>query len=464
MQGGIPAGGTSAAAPSPAREAAESYQAFLAARPALARETHDSLVAAHERLRLMIRNRRLCTVMQPRFLSTSDAVSLATDAAVIAAVLERAGDAILQSDAMLAHIGASAEERDLWAIDPGYHGFTLTSRLDSFAGDDGPRFIEYNAESPAGIGIGDCLTHVFDELPGIRAWSGDRTWSHGANGRAHLLAVLQHAYGEWGGTGPPSIAIVDWPTVITGRDFELCAEYFREQGIQTVIADPREVEYRGGTVWVGDCPITLIYRRALLHELIDRADEVQPLFQAYRDGAVCMINSPRSKLLHKKTVFALLSEGALGIDLSASEQEVINRTIPWTRQMQATETRYQGASVDLYRLLRDEKDRFAVKPADEYGGKGVVLGWELDDEEWDRMLESAFEGEYIVQERVSVPNEVFPVWEDGLRMVPLWVDSNPLLFGGRMGAILTRMSGSALLNVTAGSGSSAPTFLVEEGA
>ena len=57
----------------------------------------------------------------------------------------------------------------------------------------------------------------------------------------------------------------------------------------------------------------------------------------------------------------------------------------------------------------------------------------------------------------------FPVWEDGgLRILPLLVDTNPLLFRGEMGGILTRTSSSALLNVSAGTGSAAPTFVVPE--
>ena len=51
--------------------------------------------------------------------------------------------------------------------------------------------------------------------------------------------------------------------------------------------------------------------------------------------------------------------------------------------------------------------------------------------------------------------------EDGIRMLDLAVDLDPYLFHGRPSGVLTRLSSSALLNVTAGAGSIVPTFVVE---
>ncbi len=30
------------------------------------------------------------------------------------------------------------------------------------------------------------------------------------------------------------------------------------------------------------------------------------------------------------------------------------------------------------------REQLVLKPNDEYGGKGIVLGWEVDDAEWER--------------------------------------------------------------------------------
>jgi hypothetical protein len=176
-----------------------------------------------------------------------------------------------------------------------------------------------------------------------------------------------------------------------------------------------------------------------------------------------MVNCPRSKLLHKKAVMALLSEGRLPLSLSPEERSIVEATIPWTRRVGEGDTSYGDETVDLPGFILENQERMALKPSDDYGGRGVVLGWDTTAEGWQRALERALGGGYVVQERVPVPEAEFPVWDDGeVRVVPLYVDVDPLLFRGRMGGVLTRLSGSPLLNVSAGTGSTAPTFVVDE--
>ncbi len=50
---------------------------------------------------------------------------------------------------------------------------------------------------------------------------------------------------------------------------------------------------------------------------------------------------------------------------------------------------------------------------------------------------------------------------DGVKFLDLAMDMDPYVFEGRASGCLTRLSSSALLNVTAGEGSVVPTFVVE---
>ena len=79
-------------------------------------------------------------------------------------------------------------------------------------------------------------------------------------------------------------------------------------------------------------------------------------------------------------------------------------------------------------------------------------------------MKTALAEPYVVQERVNLPNEVFPSVIDGeLQLIDRMLDTNPFVgYRGTMASCLTRISTEVLLNVTAGGGSTVPTFLVEK--
>jgi hypothetical protein len=91
-----------------------------------------------------------------------------------------------------------------------------------------------------------------------------------------------------------------------------------------------------------------------------------------------------------------------------------------------------------------------------------VIGWDTSDYEWERTLRSAVTTPYVVQERVRIAYEDFPAMINGsLNISPRLVDSDPFIFFGRTtSGCMTRLSSSALLNVTAGGGSIVPTFVI----
>jgi uncharacterized circularly permuted ATP-grasp superfamily protein len=127
-------------------------------------------------------------------------------------------------------------------------------------------------------------------------------------------------------------------------------------------------------------------------------------------------------------------------------------------------TTWRGAAVDLMRLILDLREWLVLKPNDEYGGKGITLGWTVDASAWEAAVKAALETPHIVQERVEIPSEPYPSWVDGrVQLVDRQYDTAPFITNGEyMEGILTRLSTAVLLNVTAGGGSTVPTFLVSE--
>src|SRR5205823_13368506 len=176
--------------------------------------------------------------------------------------------------------------------------------------------------------------------------------------RHSVLNALIDAYQQWiGRHEAPRIAILDWKEVPSYSEFVMFAEYFKSQGLECVIADPREVEYRNGRLMAGDFHITLIYKRVLISELVERGGLDQPVIQAVRDGNVCMVNPFRCKILHKKASLAVLSDERNSELFNDAELEAIEAQIPWRCVVEERNASYHCQNVDHLRFMLQHPDK-----------------------------------------------------------------------------------------------------------
>jgi uncharacterized circularly permuted ATP-grasp superfamily protein len=277
--------------------------------------------------------------------------------------------------------------------------------------------------------------------------------------RNRQLSAMLRAHRARSGSAP-AIAIVDWRGLPTLTEFEMFQRFFESRGVRTIICAPEDLTYARGTLRAAGRPVDLVYRRVLTSELLAKDGVSRPLVQAYLDGAVTVVNSFRAKLLHKKMSLALLSDDRYAALYTPPQLAAIAKHIPWTRKVREGHTRYGGKVVDLADFVVANRARLVLKPNDEYGGKGVVLGWTIDQHEWEQSFLAALGSSYVVQERVSVPRYPFPVLLERMHFLDLAIDHDPYLFWGRVSGTLARVSSSALLNVTAGAGSVVPTYIV----
>jgi hypothetical protein len=431
----------------------------------VAADSQEVLDAQTRQRALFFGDRPLCTVLRPRFMSPTQYRLLQDRAAALLGAFHRAHQAALSSPTVLAQFRLTSWEAALVLDDPGFPWPSPVSRLDAFfAGDDGLRFTEYNAETPAGPLFNDVLTEMFYALPAMRAFL--RHWDvRPLPARHNVLHALLDAYHAWSGTRAlPRIAVVDWLDVPTRREFTLFQEYAERQGVRCIVADPRDAELRNGELHFGGQRIDLIYKRVLISELIERCGLEHAMVRAVRERAVCMVNPFACKILHKKASLAVLSDER-NVDLyTAAQREAIAAHIPWTRVVEERRTTHDGIPVDLLSHIAEHKDQLVLKPNDEYGGKGIVLGWKVNDTEWSSALRTALAEPYIVQERIALPREPYPSMVDGrLFIADRMLDTAPYVaYGQYVDGCLTRLSTAALLNVTAGGGSSVPTMLVEK--
>ncbi len=444
------------------RDAIARYHDLLTAD--IAAESQAQLDDQLRRRGLFFGDRPICTVLRPRFLTPVQYDYIKTRSLILLGAFEKAHRAALVDPGLRALLGLTDWEETLVHVDPGYPEYGPTSRLDAFgSGPDDLRFTEYNAEVPAAVAYNDVLSEVFLALPIMREFLHDYE-VRPLPARHSVLHVLVDAFQRWRGRREaPRIAILDWREVPTYSEFVLFDDYFKSQGLASIITDPREVEYRNGSLMAGDFAITLIYKRVLLSELIDRGGIDHPVVRAVRDGAVCMVNPFRCKILHKKASLAVLSDEANAYMFTPEERGVIDTHVPWTRRIAERKTMYSGLPIDLIPYVLEHRDRFVVKSNDEYGGKGIVLGWLASASDWERAVRAGLHEPAVVQQRISLPSEPYPSLVNGrLEVIDRMLDTNPYAFyGSYVDGCMTRLSTEALLNVSAGGGSTVATFVVD---
>jgi hypothetical protein len=359
---------------------------------------------------------------------------------------------------LCAFLGTPEAEVPWVAHDPGPPD-VLLSRLDAFLTPAGPRFIEINSDAPAGFGYGDRMAEVFAELPAFRAFAAGCRVGYLPSGPALVQALLR-AFRERGGAGSPVVGIVDFAEVKTRADQEILRETFEAAGVRCRLADPREVELRGGRPCVGGEALDVVYRRALLQELLEREDEARGLLAAYAGGGALYVNSFRCRLSEDKAFLALLGDEAFAGLLSAEERAFVERHVPWTRKLEERRTAKDGRSVDLVPFVVENRSALVLKPAHGYGGQSVLVGDETAPSDWERSVGAGLGAAWVVQERVPITEEPFPVVDDGrLAFPPLKVNVNPFYVAGAEVGAVTRASLSSVINVSAGGGS-VPSFVV----
>jgi glutathionylspermidine synthase len=392
-------------------------------------------------------------VLMPHFVSPGQVRRVRRAVECLCTVLNRFCDAYPEDSRLREELALPPFEDALIDIDPGYPRPLRICRLDAFLSGYDVKFLEFNADSPAGIGYTDVLyegLRAAIELPRVEA-EFETAYTPML---PVLIDTLLDGYASLRSSRPglperPRLALVDRPGSPSVPEFRIVCAAARGAGIEALHATTDDLEYDGSSLRIGGEPVHLVYRRVLIEDL-----EEGDLTAAFRDGTVCVINPPRARVANNKKLFALLDDPRFAHLVEPREAEVIAATIPWTRILRPGRVTYGQWVVDLLDFVSDNRSRLVLKPASEYGGHDVWLGIETEQATWDRTIEEHAErGDFVVQEYVPVPEEMFPTVEDGhVQMRLKRFNINPFGIGGRYAGMITRISDQAVINVSAGGG------------
>jgi uncharacterized circularly permuted ATP-grasp superfamily protein len=410
------------------------------------RQEHQAIIQELRARRIFFGDQPLPICVAPALVTRERLEPIRKDMERLVGILGRLQEP-MREPLWLDRLGIGQEEQELIRLPSKLPPGGYISRVDGFldqarGGDTGYRIVELNVDSPGGAAYMDICVDLLKRTEIWKKFCKRHPGEYLETDSCDLPLILQ-AWKDWGGSGSPRVAVVDWVTVNTAPEFELIKERYCALGVETIVADPRELELKGGKLRDYDGrPIDVVYRRVLVEDLLAQAEAAQPLLQAVRSGSVCLVNPFSCKPLTVKSLLSQIHGAHFEPLLSRDDLAFLRHLIPWTCDV--------TPDADLKRL-RSERERLVLKPADGYGGQGIFLGWEASEADWDRAIDVAVRERYVAQQRVHIPQAVFPVpQEKGWGFESLNVDFDPYMFGRQMADPLVRISAGDVLNVKAG--------------
>jgi hypothetical protein len=442
-------------------EAIAYYHSLVLANEKAADAEYEALLQKQIDGRMTFGGRPLANTLRPAFLTESMHNYIQDTVYTIRQAVLKLAAVYFNKPECLNLLGLTEAERELAAIPTNVIRLSATARMDSFMTENSFKFVEINAECPAGPAYEHNLARAFRELTLFQTFE-KKYPVRFVSPLEHLIAGLLRIYHEEfdGKEGKPAFAIVDFPDVPTFNEFELTKDYLERFGYPCEISDPRNLACKDGWIYANGRKIDILYRRLLIAEFLQAKDECRAYLQGYKAQKTCFLNTFRAKLVHKKAIFAFLTDEAYNHILTDLERQAIYDHIPWTRKLHDIKTSFRGLVIDLLEFIRANRKYFVIKPNDEYGGKDVMLGFAAQQNEWEDAIELGIKSGFVVQEIVDIHKEPFVYQLDGAwQEVPTILDLDPYLNGPLMGGCLARISTSSLANVTAGAGT-VPQFIL----
>ncbi|MGI9557239.1 MAG: hypothetical protein ACR2N5_04780 [Solirubrobacterales bacterium] len=411
----------------------------------------------------VVDGRPLCNVLRPHLLTRGLLERQSTAANQVVAAAGKALHALLADEQLSQlHLGRFSDWiGDVLEMEPRAVGQGSLVRLDAALARTRLHFVEINADTPLGAGHNDAIADFFCGLDVFEEFS-QRYEATPMRMEPAMLETALSVWRRWGGAGKPKVTIVRHiaPELIASSA-RVDVENYRRHGLEAELCDAADLSFDGRRLLSPSGPVDLVHRIVPIAACLAAPDVTRPLIEAERAGAVCMLNPFRSELLGHKTLFALISDPDQDFGLTAAERRAVREHVPWGRPLRDGDTTdASGKTVDLVAHVLKNRERLVVKPAHSYGGLDVQLGWRQDQSQWENTISDALEGDFVVQQRVELHRRSYPTLDAADRRQEFFEDTDPFLFEGRLGGMLSRLSPGEITNVHAGGGV-VPTFVVE---
>lgn len=324
---------------------------------------------------------------------------------------------------------------ELILVDPGYDVNIPISRFDMFYdGRDSFKFIEINTDGSSGMNEDNIFSRIMLEAKSMEPMKE----KHGIEYFELIDSWVEESLNIYDGfknkLDKPNIGIVDFTETGITAEFETFKDAYIKKGYNTEIIDPRDLKYIDGKLFYEDMRIDLIYRRIVTVEFIEKAEEIPDLVRAYKDGAVCMIGSIRSQIMHNKIIFKVLHHNETLAFLTEEEKTFIKAHIPYTGEF--------AGDRFFFQQVKEDKDRYIIKPMDSFASQGVSAGIDFSQIEWEKVIKKCWNKDYLFQEFMEPSTRPFIQFDEkgNLDTQDFNMNIGVYMYDGKFKGVYTRIS------------------------
>lgn len=251
----------------------------------------------------------------------------------------------------------------------------------------------------------------------------------------------------------PNIAIVDFLDKAYLNELYVFERVFKEKGYQCEVVDIRSLEYRDHKLWStkSGMQVDVIYRRAVTKDVMDNLELVKDFIDAIKADDVSIIGSFQTQLIHHKCINQVLLHPLMQKYLTQEEVAYIEKHLPKTYDL----------TKDVADMIKEDKDRWIIKPKDSYAAKGVWAGVDLNTEEWKNEVNHCTDKDYIAQEYIT------PYKTENIDLVnyddyQMYSNLTGLyVYDGQFAGVYSRLSDSGIIS-TQYNEKTVPTLFIKE--
>lgn len=359
--------------------------------------------------------RPIAPILRPHFISRRQLDTLNRVTHQLASILDRIEALALESPVLLNRLQVLPAEKMLAAIPPGYSRCNVTSCMEAKFQNGALSISGYQTCKPKALAYSEPLAELFLDLPIVKNFKRGK-YKLSKVGKAESLSKsILDVWKEWGGRQRPNVAVVEFANGAgtSSNEGRLLVEFFNQKGLSTRLVSPEDLQYSNGKLVAGPFAVDLVFRRFGTGELLAHFDFSHPLLAAYRDRAVCIVNSLRSDIAHRRALFELLTDEFISAKLPVDDRKLIASFVPWTRFLAQRKTKYQGRDVDLPNFVLQNQATLVLRPNQDSVHHRVYIGPEMTQTSWEAALREALRTSYVVQEHSCCNHEPVPVFQYG---------------------------------------------------